>query len=360
MSHRLTATDTMFSRGATPWHGLGTVVADAPSISDAIKLAGLDWAVEAQPNYTMVDGVMTPTPSQSIIRVDHDGKRSVVASVGPGYAPLQNDKAFAWFAPWLDSGKLTLETAGSLEGGRKVWILAKISGGPIKVKGDDVVEKFVLLAHAHDGTLAVRAGLTPIRVVCWNTLSAAIGANAQGKVAREVDGIFRLRHAGDVAASLDAIKGSIEQLDARLDSAGEAYRELASHNVPDEAALVAFMGAVYKQNPQTFREGRRWPKLQELFEGGVGQDLPGAKGTWWGAYNAITESVTHHAGRSVESRAKSSAFAEGAGIVARALEIGLDFARGARTWDVDEVFGVGSAASTLATSEHPHALTLVR
>jgi hypothetical protein len=74
----------------------------------------------------------------------------------------------------------------------------------------------------------------------------------------------------------------------------------------------------------------------------------------------VTESVTHHAGRTAEGRAKSSAFAEGASLVARALEIGLDFARGARTFDVDDVFGVGSLASTLATSEHPHALALVR
>ena len=201
----------MFSVRARPWHGLGTVIDTAPTIADAIKLAGLDWRVELEPNYTYLDGAWVETPSQSVIKVERlaDGSdfRSVLGSVGPAYTPLQNVDAFKWFQPWLDAGVATLETAGSLDGQRRVWVLARITRDPIVVSGDDEVAAYVLLAHAHDGSLAVRAGLTPIRVVCHNTLSAAI---AGGKV----ESMFRISHTSGMRSRLAdaATYGAVEEV----------------------------------------------------------------------------------------------------------------------------------------------------
>jgi phage/plasmid-like protein (TIGR03299 family) len=89
--------------------------------------------------------------------------------------PLQNDQAFQFFDPFVSSGLVTLETAGSLREGKRVWILARIAeNSDVGIVGDDIVRKYLLLSNSHDGTTAVRVGFTPIRVVCANTLAMAV------------------------------------------------------------------------------------------------------------------------------------------------------------------------------------------
>ena len=90
--------------------------------------------------------------------------------VGPRFAVLQNKDAFGWFQPFLDAKEAALHTAGSLRGGSRIWVLAKLNRDPLVIAAGDEVEKFILLSHGHDGRLAVRGGFTPIRVVCQNTL----------------------------------------------------------------------------------------------------------------------------------------------------------------------------------------------
>jgi hypothetical protein len=82
---------------------------------------------------------------------------------------LQNKDAFAWFQPFLDAREAALHTAGSLRQGSRIWVLAKLNRDPLVIAEGDEVEKFLLLSHGHDGSLAVRCGFTPVRVVCANT-----------------------------------------------------------------------------------------------------------------------------------------------------------------------------------------------
>lgn len=366
MAHHITVSDTMFSVNETPWHKLGTVLDHPPTIAEAIQLAKLDWTVEAVPNYAAIDhnGVieMVTTPSKSIVRVDCDAEghesRRVIASVGPTYEPLQNADAFAWFEPWIDGGQATLETAGTLMGGTRVWILAKIAGDPLVIVGDDIVERYLLLAHAHDGSLAIRAGITPIRVVCHNTLSAAIGIDPMtGAKVSTPDGIFKILHRANAADRLASVAEELAAIDARLAKAGEAFRFLASKPVlGGDDRVIEFLGGVYNQTPEQVRKGRRLDDIQELFAKGAGQDLEGSKGTYWGLYNALTEYHTHKAGRGDESRANANAFGTGAQVIKRGLDVALVMAR--KTYDVAEVFGIGSDADTLATAAHPDAIHL--
>ncbi len=350
----------MLSVVATPWHGLGTVLAHPPTIAEAMQLSGLDWTVETSDNLTWIGSDLHTTPSKSIIRVDTDAAgivtRSVLAAVGPAYEPLQNAAAFAWFQPWIDTGKVAIETAGSLMGGTRVWVLAKILGEPIIVQGDDIVEKYILLAHAHDGSLAIRAGITPVRVVCHNTLSAAIGLDPNtGKATTTPDGIFKILHRANAQARLDDVAAKIEQIDARLTAAGEAYQFLASREVlGGEDRVVEFVGGVYGQSDEQVRKGRRLPEIAELFASGVGQDLPGAAGTYWGLVNALTEYTTHHAGRDAESRANAGAFGAGAVANRRALDVAMVMAQ--RQFTVGEVFGEFSPANMGAIEQHPDAI----
>lgn len=337
----------MFSVGSTPWHGLGTVLDSPPTVADALRIAGLDWTVRTAPLHARLpspEGGMFDSlvASRAVVR---DDTHEVLGVVGAGFEPLQNVQALAWFDPWLESGLVSLETAGSLRGGRIVWALARIVSDPIVVQGDDTVNKYVLIAHGHDGSLAVRAGLTPIRVVCRNTLGFALAAG----------GLFRLSHRKGIADRMAEVATAITRMDERLNAQGEAYRKLAAVEVTGEdETIVNFMGAAYRQTAVDVRKGRRLADVQELFASGKGQDLPGAKGTYWGLYNALTEYTSHVAGRTPEGRAHGVAFGESKDVNRRGFDAALAMATG--TFDVEAVMGQFSDAAMLAASAHPNAI----
>jgi phage/plasmid-like protein (TIGR03299 family) len=187
MSHELTASDSMMSVHAVPWHGLGAVLPERPgSLPAALHAAGLDWRVLQVPLYRH-DGLDGEAESEldglrGNVRADSGALLGVVSA---DYRVVQNTEAFAFLANLIGS-ELQFETAGSLWGGKAVWVLAEL---PDHVEvGGDAVRRFVLVTTRHDGTAAVRALVTPVRVVCANTLRVAIAG------ARDT---YRVRHLGD-------------------------------------------------------------------------------------------------------------------------------------------------------------------
>jgi hypothetical protein len=143
-------------------------------------------------------------------------------------------------------------------------------------------------------------------------------------------------------------------IDARLSAAGEVYRKLASVDVVGgDIRLVEFLGGVYGQKLEDVRKGRRLPEIQELFASGKGQDLDGARGTYWGLYNALTEYHSHHAGRDSESRANANAFGAGAGIIRRGLDVALAMAT--KTYSIADVAGEFGDLAHAADVAHPDA-----
>jgi phage/plasmid-like protein (TIGR03299 family) len=161
------AVEQMMFVGATPWHGLGNQLDEAPTISEAITAAGLDWEVGLKDLFT---GEGTPVPARATYRKTDN---SILGVVGPRYTPLQNSDAFDWFQPFLDANECQLHTAGSLHSGQKVWVLAQLNRDNSEIVKGDEVSKFILLSNSHDGTTAIRVGYTPIRVVCANTMAMA-------------------------------------------------------------------------------------------------------------------------------------------------------------------------------------------
>ena len=162
--------DEMFYTGKTPWHGLGTKLDGPATAAEAIAAASLDWTVEMMPVY--LGGSVEIPGKKAVVR----GNNGLVMNVmSDRYTPLQNVDAFAFFDAVVGAGEAIYHTAGSLQGGRKVWALAKLPGD-IKITGDDMLEKYVLLANSHDGSLAVTMQLTAVRVVCSNTISVALGS----------------------------------------------------------------------------------------------------------------------------------------------------------------------------------------
>lgn len=158
--------ETMFSTREKPWHGLGTIVAEAPDSGEALILAGLDWKVVQKKIYTgdrkLIHGY------RANVR-DTDGQ--LLGVVSDRYRVVQNEDAFAFTDALLGEG-VRYETAGSLQSGRRVWMLAKLPNEYI-ILGEQV-SPYLVFSNTHDGSGAIKVAMTPVRVVCSNTLNLAL------------------------------------------------------------------------------------------------------------------------------------------------------------------------------------------
>ena len=233
MAHEI---ETMAFFQQTPWHGLGTAL-DEDDLYDWRKTcekAGLAWDVELVP---LVTADAQAQVRHKAVRRTTDGR--TLGVVGPRFCVLQNRDAFAWFQPFLDAREAALHTAGSLRNGSRIWVLAKLNRAPLVVAPGDEVEKFILLSHGHDGSLAVRVGFTPVRVVCQNTLSMAHGSDASR--------LIRVKHTRDVHQNLDERPGS---------------------DGPGERRVRGDRRAVPPPGPQERQPGRPAPLRQEGLQGG--------------------------------------------------------------------------------------------
>lgn len=182
--------ETMFSLREKPWHGLGTIVMDAPESKEAIQTAGLDWTVLQRDVFTE-DGYLIPGYKVNV----RDNDFATLGIVSDRYKIVQNDEAFAFTDNLLGEG-VTYETAGSLQGGKKVWLLAKLPQKYI-IAGDEITPYFVIM-NSHDGTCSIKAAMTPIRVVCQNTLNLALTTAKRVWTTKHTENIFnRMTEAED-------------------------------------------------------------------------------------------------------------------------------------------------------------------
>lgn len=158
--------ETMYATREKPWHGLGTVVKEAPASEEALRLAGLDWNVIQEPIYTpfreKIDGFKANV---------RDSDRKVLGVVSDRYKVVQNVEAFSFTDELLGQG-VRYETAGSLSGGKRVWLLARLPREYI-IAGERI-SPYLVFSNTHDGSGSVKVAVTPIRVVCNNTLNLAL------------------------------------------------------------------------------------------------------------------------------------------------------------------------------------------
>lgn len=326
--------DNMISVLETPWHGLGSVLSAPPTTKEAIIMAGLNWTVRTEQLYTELPKADVPDEKEMVEVIGRATVRSdtneVMGVVGPSYTPLQNEEAFEFFDPFLADGTASIETAGSLRGGRRIWVMAKLNDDPVEIIKDDAVLKYLLLANGHDGSLSCAIGFTPIRVVCQNTLSAALGASASK--------IVRVRHTRNIAEAVKKIGEIIDARNRAFEATAEQMRELVRMQV-DADTLERYVRLVFDRpergtdeedlDRETDERKRLTSKVIPLFENGRGTDIQGVRGTMWGAYNAVTEYVSHHRGKDQERRVEQLWFAEGARLTNRAFKVANDLARAA-------------------------------
>jgi phage/plasmid-like protein (TIGR03299 family) len=305
MAHEV---ESMMYVGKEPWHGLGEEIPESKklSIDEAIAAAGLKWRVDKRHLFT--EGSIG---IQGHFATCRDTDNQILGIVGTDYTPLQNREAFSWFQPFLDAGVATLETAGSLKHGQKVWILAKIRDGQGSVNGDKV-DHYMLLSNAHDGSIQVRVGFTPIRVVCNNTLCLA----HESKASR----LLCAKHDSRVVENLESVREIMDLARREFYATVEQYRSLRKKI--SRGDLERYVEVVFSL-PEN-GGAKLIPAVIHLFEHGRGSDLAGP--TCWGAYNAVTEYLNYFRGKTQDNTLNSLWYGDSAVVNKKALDVALAMA----------------------------------
>lgn len=209
--------ETMFYVGREkPWHGLGVSVEQALSSKEALKLAGLDWKVLQEPIYT--DNGIEIKGYKANVR---DRDDTVLGVVTDRYKVVQNNEAFSFTDALLGEG-VRYETAGSLQDGRKVWMLARLPR-EYMISGERI-SPYLVFSNTHDGSGAVKVAITPIRVVCNNTLNLALDT---------AERTFSMIHTGDVGEKLEEAKSVLLRAEKYMDKLGTEFDRLRKIKLTD-------------------------------------------------------------------------------------------------------------------------------
>lgn len=299
--------------GETPWHGLGQHLTEDASIDQWRVEAGLNWSARRATVQFEADDVVREGDSEILFRSDNFGQLGIVS---PDYKIVQPGEVLEFFRDLVDSGNMKLETAGSLDNGKKVWALAK-THQDFRVFGQDQVEGYLLLATSFDGTLATRAQFTSVRVVCNNTLQLSVRGKSSNAVAIPHSALF---NHSQVKLDLGVLDDSFNQFKDQADM-------LAQRNVSDKEAIRFIMNVLTGEDDAeklSTRSANVVKHVYGLYAGnGMGSSLRSANGTAWGALNAITQYVDHEQGRNVNNRFRSAQFGAGAATKADALQKAL-------------------------------------
>jgi len=324
MAHKI---DTMAWTGEKPWHKLGVEVPANLTPAEIGVAAGLNWTVSKTPIYYDQNGVMVPVPDR--VALIRDDRKTVLSVTSPRYNEVQNEIALGFFDQFVKAGQITMETAGSLAGGRYIWALARLNKD-FKLAGHDQVNGYVLLMQPHAVGRSMIGQFTPVRVVCWNTLTYAIGNNLKGSASA-----FRMPHSQKFDEKMkERAALTIGLATAQMTTFEEAASFLASKTVP-AAEVEEFFTTILKFDPTKaeknadglIREPRALPKLRAALISSPGANLASAEGTIWGAFNAVSAYTDHIAGRSDDTRLQSAWLGQSAALKRRAFDLAVDWAK---------------------------------
>lgn len=206
----------MFSVREKPWHGLGTIVMEAPTSADALRLAGLDWQVVQEPVYTGYNEVVKGYKANV-----RSSDRRVLGVVSDRYKVVQNVDAFSFTDELLGKG-VRYETAGSLQEGKKVWLLARLPREYI-IAGERI-SPYLVFSNTHDGSSSVKVAVTPVRVVCNNTLNLALNTAKRS---------FSMIHTGNIHDKIQEAKDTLFMAEKYMDSLGIEFEQLRRQKMTD-------------------------------------------------------------------------------------------------------------------------------
>lgn len=270
--------ETMFYTREKPWHGLGVQVHDAPTSENALWLAGLDWKVVQKDIYT--EGRVQIPGYKANVR-NTDGR--VLGVVTDRYKVVQNEEAFSFTDELLGKG-VRYETAGSLQGGRKVWLLARLPKEYI-ITGERI-SPYLVFSNTHDGSGAVRVAVTPVRVVCNNTLNLALSSAKRS---------WSMIHTGDIKGKIQEAADTLFRAEDYMEKLGKEIEKLREIKVTDQQVKEYIEILLPMEKEPTPIQRKNIARLRD----GIAQryyDAPDLQGVGENAYrfiNAVSDFATH-------------------------------------------------------------------
>ncbi|MBD5460695.1 MAG: DUF945 domain-containing protein [Lachnospiraceae bacterium] len=271
--------ESMFYVREKPWHGLGTMVAKAPDSAAALRLAGLDWNVIQKDIMTV--GGSTAIPGFKANVRDIDG--SVLGIVSEKYKVVQNMEAFSFTDELLGEG-VRYETAGSLQGGRRTWILARLPRQYI-INGDEI-SPYLVFMNAHDGSGAIKAAMTPVRVVCQNTLNLALSTAKRS---------WSFNHTGDISGKLDEARDTLLYARRYMSELGKAFRKLDMIRLSDNKVEDLISALIPDADGGSTQQRRNIQKMREDMKARYydAPDLADVGKNGYRFLNAVSDFATH-------------------------------------------------------------------
>jgi phage/plasmid-like protein (TIGR03299 family) len=302
--------------GDVPWHGLGTKVNPDLTPDQFQKVAGLDWTVEKQPLMTP-NGVKVPN-KEALVR---SSDNSVLDVVGTGWNPVQNSEAFEFFHDYVMAGDMEMHTAGSLKGGQMVWALAKTKES-FELFNGDVTDNYFLFTNPHQFGKSINIRMTPIRVVCNNTLTLSLS--------QESDKMVTVNHRK--AFDPDMVKEQMGIAREKMEQYKSMAEFLGNKRYTADNVIQYFnevFGAPAKEKvdnviPFTSRNAKL---AYENLDVQPGANF--AQGTWWTAFNSVTNMTDHLQGREDDSRLVSAWYGRNRKVKLNALDKALEYAEAA-------------------------------
>lgn len=327
----------MYSLNETPWHGLGNILDKQPnSIKELLQVSGLDFEVEKLPN-THIIGETQIISDDSFFTYRKDTNYILGNKLGKQYTVCQNDMAFILIDEMLQTGKVLVETAGSLDNGRVTFVCLKLTNR-LKITENDLVDNYFCIFNSHDGSLAITTLSTPIRVVCNNTLQASL-QNCKQKVS--------IKHTTNHQVAMKqalTILGVIEQNGNVLEQGFQRMNEIqwTQDRFFDYIASVYCTKEEIKdmsigKHPLEALSTRKANIMKDTLafaEVGVGQNVAKHLSPWW-AYNAVTGAVANKSYPDQEGRFQSMIFGAGASTMERALTLASDSSKINRVYNLN-------------------------
>jgi phage/plasmid-like protein (TIGR03299 family) len=306
--------------GETPWHGLGKRVPADVSPEQMLKAANLDWQVAKTPLYFYgANGQPNKTKAQALIRTTD---QKVLTVVTDSWNPVQNIEAFEFFNEFVASGDMEMHTAGSLKEGKMVWAMAQLKES-FELFGGDKVEGFLLFSNPHEFGRSIDVRFTPVRVVCNNTLTMALGEDGKHAV--------RMNHRAKFDA--EKVKGMLGIAKEKLEMYKHQAQFLGQKKYTKET-LVEYFNRVFPAMSQVKHERLdKIPVSRQAEEAmSVIHTQPGAEyatGSFWQAFNTVTYMVDHTIGRSNDTRLTSSWYGQNRVKKEKALDLAIEYAEAA-------------------------------
>ena len=303
-------TASMFSARVTPWHQLGVVTADCVTAAEAMRLARLDWKVTKHPVQTVVvteDGVSTidvPGKYATVRTNPETGKLDPLGIVGEQYTVVQNLDNAEFLDALVGESGAHFETAGSLKNGRRTFVSMKLPETML-IGGSDRVDLYLTATNTHDGTGSFTTLVSPVRVVCANTLDYALTRAVQK---------IQLRHSSGVLGRIQEARDTMKMTFAYVEEFQVMAEAMLAKTV-DEIQFEQVVDGIWaptKEKSGLLTKGTTDRKLalKQLFTGAETNAF--GRGTAWGALNAITEYTDWFAPETANGLTRAHRVADGA------------------------------------------------